>query len=151
MKQTYHLAQINIGRLVAPVGDPLVQEFVDNLNPINALADGSPGFVWRLQTEEGNATDVQAFDDPTILVNMSVWEDVESLRAYVYKSDHVNFVRRRKEWFDLFKGVYTVMWWVPAGHIPTTEEAKEKLALLEKHGDSAEAFSFKRPFPPPTK
>jgi hypothetical protein len=146
MSGIYHLAQINIARVLAPLDDPLLQDFMDGLEPINALADAAPGFVWRLQTENGDATSIQAFDDKTILVNMSVWQDVASLRQYVYKTQHVAFLRRRKEWFEKFAGVFVALWWIPAGHIPTTEEAKARLAFLEQHGDSPYAFTFKKPF-----
>jgi hypothetical protein len=147
--QTYHLAQINIGRVLAPLTEPLMADFVDNLEPINALADASPGFVWRLQTEEGNATSLHVFDDDMLLINMSVWESVETLRAYVYNSRHTDFLRRRKEWFELFNGVYVALWWVPAGHIPSIEEAKERLEHLQEHGETSEAFSFRKVFPQP--
>lgn len=149
MNQTYHLAQLNIARLLAPIDDPKIKAFVDNLDPINAIADQADGFVWRLQTEDGNATDIQAFDDSLIIVNMSVWQDVASLKAYTYQSDHVKIMRRRKEWFEKVKEMHFVMWWVPIGQHPTSAEAKEKLAYLEKHGETAVAFTFKTPFPPP--
>jgi hypothetical protein len=119
-----------------------------NLDRINALAEASPGFVWRLQTEEGNATSLRPFDEQT-LVNMSVWEDLESLRAYVYRSDHAGFLRRRGEWFQHLVEAYTVLWWVPRGHRPTTDEAGQKLAHLRREGPGPEAFTFRRAFPPP--
>lgn len=144
----YHLAQVNIGRILAPMDDPLMQEFANNLEPINALADHAPGFVWRLQTEAGDATSILAFEDTTLLINLSVWEDVASLKAFTYQSAHVGFVRRRKEWFARFDGFYMALWWIPAGHIPTVAEAKERLAYLEQHGESAVAFTFQRPFAP---
>ncbi len=134
----------------APLDDPRMADFVNNLEPINALADDSPGFVWRLQDEAGDATGVQAFDDETILVNLSVWEDVDPLKTYVYQSRHVDFVRRRKEWFELFDGVYYALWWVPVGHTPSLEEAKERLEHLQTHGESNVAFSFKKTFLAPT-
>lgn len=149
MTQTYHLAQLNIGRMVAPTDDPQVKDFMDNLDKINAIADTAPGFVWRLQTEGGNATDIHVFDNPLLLVNMSVWKDVESLKAYTYKTEHVDFIRRRKEWFVPMDTPHMVLWWVPAGHIPTTDEAKEKLAHLEEFGETAVSFTFRKPFPPP--
>ena len=149
MSQKYHLAQINIARLLAPIDDPMIQDFVDNLDPINALADQAPGFVWRLQTDDGNATDIQVSDDPLLIVNMSVWEDVSTLKAYTYQSDHVKIMRRRKEWFEKMRGMSMVMWWIPKGHTPTPQEAMEKLAYLEEHGETAVAFTFKTPFPPP--
>jgi len=145
---TYHLAQLNIAQLRAPLTDPSIQEFVDNLPPINALADQSPGFVWRLQTESGNATDLRAFDNDRIIVNLSVWESVDALRAYVYQSRHVDFLRRKKAWFDPLGSVHFVMWWIPVGHIPTVAEAKAKLEHLAAHGETPVAFTFRKVFEP---
>ena len=146
---TFHLAQINIARMLAPIDDPVMAEFVANLPPINALAEGSPGFVWRLQSNNGDATSIKVYDDDMIIINLTVWESPEALRAFVYKSDHYQFLRDRKRWFDLFKGPYYAMWWVPAGHIPGTKEAKERLEHLREHGDSPYAFSFKNVFAAP--
>ena len=148
MANQYHLAQVNIARMLYPIDDPQMADFVNNLDPINALADNAPGFVWRLQTDEGNATSIQPYEDEMIILNMSVWEDIESLKAYVFKSEHVQFVRRRKEWFELFKSTYTALWWVPAGHIPTLQEAKERLAYLDENGETPYAFTFKKTFLP---
>lgn len=145
----YQLAQINIAQLRAPLTDPLIQDFVDGLDPINALADQSLGFVWRLQTEDGDATSLRPFENELIIVNMSVWESVEALKAYVYKSQHIDFVRRRKEWFDKLE-IFFAMWWIPAGHIPTVEEGKAKLEHLTTNGETAEAFTFRKPFPMPS-
>lgn len=144
----HHLAELNIAQLRAPLNDPSIQEFVENLPPINALADQSPGFVWRLQTEDGDATSLRAFEDDLIIVNLSVWESVDALRAYVYQSQHVDFLRRKKEWFDKLGSVHFVMWWVPAGHIPTVAEAKAKLEHLAAHGDTPAAFTFRKVFEP---
>ena len=149
MTQKYQLAQCNIGRAKGPMDGPVMAGFAARLDDINALADGAPGFVWRLQTDTGNATSVQAYEDPLILVNLSVWESPEQLRAFVYRSDHVNVMRQRKQWFERFDGMYLVLWWIPAGHIPTVGEAKERLAHLQKHGETAHAFSFARIFPAP--
>jgi heme-degrading monooxygenase HmoA len=140
------LAQLNIGRLVAPIEDPQVAEFQQALEPVNALADGAPGFVWRLQDDGGDATAIRAFDDDTILVNMSVWQSLADLRAFVYASDHKRYLARRKEWFLPFDGVMTVLWTVPAGHIPGLEEAKERLQHLEAHGPTPRAFTFRESF-----
>ena len=148
MTNKYHIAQVNIARMLYPIDAPEMVDFVNNLDPINALADAAPGFVWRLQTDEGNATSLQPYADDMLILNMSVWEDIESLKEYTFKSAHVEFVRRRKEWFELFKGSYTALWWIPAGHIPTMEEAKERLAHLEEHGETAVAFTFKKSFLP---
>ncbi len=146
----WHLAQINIGRLHHPVDDPRVAEFMDNLDPINALAERSPGFVWRLQDESGNATAIRAFDDDTILPNLSVWTSIEALKDYVFRSDHVRFVRRRREWFAPMDDLPVLtMWWVPAGHLPTLEEAKERIDHLARHGPTAHAFAFHPTFEPP--
>jgi hypothetical protein len=143
-----HLAQLNIGRLRAPTSDPLVAEFMAALDEINALAEASPGFVWRFQTEDGNATAVRPFDDDSILINMSVWESVEALADYVYRSDHTSYLRRRREWFERSEDVYVVLWWVPAGHHPTVDEAIERLEHLRSHGPTVEAFTFRRVFTP---
>lgn len=126
-------------------------EFANNLDRINALAEASPGFVWRLQTEAGNATAIRPFEDENLLVNMSVWRDVESLKAYVYDSAHVGFMRRRREWFELMKEAYLVQWWVPKGHRPDIAEAIARLELLKAKGPRPEAFTFAQPFPPPRK
>jgi hypothetical protein len=145
----YHIAQINIARMLAPIDDPLMAEFVAQLAPINALADGSRGFVWRLQTEEGDATSFKVYNDDMVIVNMSVWENVESLREYAYRSAHAGVMRDRKRWFEKFDGSYYALWWVPVGHIPTVEEGKERLDHLREYGDTAYAFSFKNVFPVP--
>ena len=148
MSANYELAQVNIGRLRAPIDHPMIKDFADNLDPINALAEASPGFVWRLTGDGNNATDLQPFDDAMIAINMSVWTDIPSLGAYVYRSGHVQFMRRRREWFE-HMDLYMVLWWVPAGHRPTIEEAKQRLALLEANGPTPQAFTFKIPFPAP--
>jgi hypothetical protein len=144
----FHLAQVNIGRLLHPQDAPEVADFMDNLDRINALAESMPGFVWRLVGEGDNATDVQAFDDPTMLINMSVWTGLEALTQFVYRSDHLAFMRRRREWFEVPTPPFMALWWVPAGTLPTTADAVERLAHLRDHGATAYAFSFKQPFPP---
>jgi hypothetical protein len=146
---TYHLAQLNIGILRGPLDSPIVAGFVAALDPINALADKSPGFVWRLQTEDGNATSVRPFEDESILVNMSVWESREALADFVYRSAHTPVMRRRREWFHQMAEAYLVLWWVPAGHIPSTAEARERLEHLRVHGPTPYAFTVREPFPPP--
>ena len=145
----YHLAQINIGRMLAPIDDPIMAEFVAQLPAINALADASPGFVWRLQSESGDATSIKAYDDELIIVNMSVWESVESLREYAYRSSHTGVLKHRAKWFEKFDGPYMALWWVPAGHIPTPQEGKARLEYLREHGDTPYVFSFKNIFPAP--
>ena len=145
---TFHLAQVNIGRAKGAPQDPIMAGFMARLDEINALADGSPGFVWRLQTSEGNATYLRPYEDDRILVNMSVWESIEQLKHYVYKTMHAEVLRQRLEWFEKFSSSYTALWWIPAGHIPSVDEAKERLAHLDAHGPTQFAFTFKNPFPP---
>lgn len=141
------LAQVNIGRVRGQMTDPVMADFVAQLPAINALADGAPGFVWRLQTEDGDATAFRPYgDDPSILINMSVWTDLESLRAYVYRSPHAAVMRRRREWFERLERVFVVLWWVPAGHRPDLAEAVERLTHLEAHGPTPYAFSFREAF-----
>jgi len=145
----YHVAQVNIGRVRAPIGDPIMAGFVARLDELNALADRSPGFVWRLQTTDGNATYFRPYPhDDRILMNMSVWETIEALRHYVYKTVHAELLRQRHEWFEKFVGSYTALWWVPAGHRPGIDEATKRLAHLEKHGPTQYAFTFKTTFQP---
>lgn len=142
----FHLAQINIGRMKAPLDDPIMAGFMTRLDDLNALADSSPGFVWRLQTDEGNATYLRPYDDERIIVNMSVWESLTQLKAYVYHTAHAELMRQRQNWFEKFAGSYMALWWVPVGHIPGMDEAKKRLAHLEKHGPTPFAFTFAKPF-----
>ncbi len=144
----HHLAQLNVTRMRAPLDDPLMERFVAWLEPINALADESPGFIWRLQTDEGDATSIHAFEDERILVNMSVWESLEALRAFVFNSDHVRVMRERAQWFEPSDVLTTVLWWIPAGHFPTVDEGKKRLELLRESGPSESAFTFSSPSPP---
>lgn len=146
----YHIAQINIARMLAPIDDPSMADFVAQLAPVNALADQSPGFVWRLQSESGDATSIQIYDDDMIIINLTVWESVEALREYVYRSAHHAVLRDRKRWFEKFDGPYYALWWVTAGHLPSPEEGKERLDYLRQHGDSAYAFSFRTVFQKPS-
>ena len=146
----FHLAQVNIGRFRAPIDDPIMEGFRTQLDPINALADKSPGFVWRLQTEDGNATAIRPYDgDNLMAINMSVWESLESLQQFVYKSEHVAPLRARKQWFEPIEGPILALWWIPAGHIPTTAEAQERLRHLAEHGPTPYAFTFRTAFPAP--
>lgn len=147
--RNYHLAQINIGRLLAPLDDPLLAEFVANLDPINALADRSPGFVWRFQTADGNATSLRPYDDEQMIINFSVWESADALHDYVYKSTHAEIMRKRRQWFEKMGEMHMALWWVPAGHIPTWQEAKERLEHLQQHGETDRAFTFRNVFPGP--
>ncbi|MBL0346814.1 DUF3291 domain-containing protein [Candidatus Villigracilis affinis] len=143
----FHIAQVNIGRSKAAPQDPIMAGFMSRLDEINAIADTSPGFVWRLQTAEGNATDLRPYEDERILVNMSVWESIEQLKQYVYKTTHADLLRQRQAWFEKFSGSYTALWWIPKGHVPTVDEAKKRLAHLESHGPTPFAFTFKESFP----
>jgi heme-degrading monooxygenase HmoA len=145
----YHLAQINIARMLAPIDDLVMAEFVAQLAPVNALADETPGFVWRLQTESGDATGIKVYDEDMIIVNLTVWESAEALREFVYKNAHYGVLHDRKRWFEKFEGPYYAMWWIPAGQLPSIEEGKERLEYLREHGDSYYAFSFKHVFPMP--
>ena len=145
----WHLAQVNVARMRAPLEDPIMSGFVEQLEFINALADRSPGFVWRLQTEAGNNTDVRVFEDPLILFNMSVWESIEALRNYVYRSAHREPLRDRKQWFVPMDTPHMVLWWVPADYRPSVPEAVERLEHLRSHGPTPHAFSFAKGFDPP--
>jgi hypothetical protein len=146
---TWHLAQVNVARLRAPIDHPDTAEFVAALEPVNALADGSPGFVWRLQTDDGDATAIRVFDDEMIIVNLSVWASIEHLRAFVYRSAHTDVLRRRREWFDVMDEAHLAMWWIEAGAIPTVPEAVARLELLRGLGPTAEAFTFRQAFATP--
>lgn len=141
-----HLAQLNIARPRGPLDGPVMAEFMAGLDWINGLGDASPGFVWRLQDEGGNATAVDQPFGPEIIVNLTVWRDVESLRAFAFRGEHVAFLRRRGEWFGKLAGPPTVLWWVPADHRPTLSEAKRRLDLLTRRGPTAEAFTFAHVF-----
>jgi len=146
----YHLAQLNIGRFRAPLEEPMMEGFRRALDPINALADQAPGFVWRLQTEEGNATAIRPYaGDDLMAVNMSVWESLESLEQFVYKRRHLETLRGRKQWFEPLEGPILVLWWIPAGQSPTVAEAQRRLQHLKDHGPTAHAFTFRTPFAAP--
>lgn len=141
-----NLAQVNIARMLAPIDSPVMKDFVENLDSINALAESSDGFVWRLKDDTNNATSIKVFDDDFIIVNMSVWENTDSLFQFVYRSDHVEIFKRRKEWFEKMPEMHMVLWYVPANHFPTVEEAIERLTYLRKKGETPFAFSFKKRF-----
>lgn len=145
----YHLAQLNIAQLLAPIDSPQLKDFVDNLDRINALAEQSEGFIWRLQTEEGDATALRPFGEE-VIVNLSVWENVEVLHQFVYRTAHAPIMSRRREWFARMANAYMVLWWIPEGHQPSVEEAKQRLDLLQAQGASAQAFTFKQIFAQPT-
>jgi hypothetical protein len=144
----YELAQLNIAVMRAPLESPDMADFVANLDRINALADGSPGFVWRLQTDEGDATAMRPMGED-MLVNMSVWRDLDALARFAYRSAHAEILRRRKEWFERMQEAFVVLWWVPGGHRPDVAEARLKLDLLRAKGPTADAFTFRHPFPAP--
>lgn len=145
----YELAQLNIGIVKGAMDSPVMAQFAANLERINQLAERSPGFLWRLQTEDGDATAIRPFADENTLVNMSVWRDAEALRRFVYQSAHVEIMRRRREWFERMAEAYLVLWWVPRGHRPTVAEAIERLEALRRHGPHAQAFTFRALFPAP--
>jgi hypothetical protein len=145
----YELVQLNIGVIKGPMDSPVMADFAANLDRINALAERSPGFLWRLQTEAGDATAIRPFADENMLVNMSMWRDVDSLNKFVYRSAHVDIMRRRGEWFERMREAYLVLWWVPKGHRPSIGEAIAKLEFLRTKGPSSEAFTFRQTFPPP--
>ena len=145
----YELAQLNIGIIRGPMDSPIMAEFSANLDRINALAERSPGFVWRLQTPDGNATAIRPFANENMLINMSVWQDADSLRKFVYRSAHAEILRRRREWFEKISEAILVLWWVPRGHRPSVEEAIGRLELLRRKGPHAEAFTFRETYPPP--
>lgn len=147
--QRFHLAQLNLALPREPLDAPLLREFVEQLDPVNARADASPGFVWRLQTEDGNATAVRAFGDERLIVNLSVWEGLEALRSFVFTDRaHLDVMRRRREWFERMDS-FLALWRVPAGQVPSVEEAEERLETLRAHGPTPAAFTFRRHFPPP--
>ncbi|MEW5687344.1 MAG: DUF3291 domain-containing protein [Pseudomonadota bacterium] len=145
----WHLAEINVGRLLQPLDHPQIADFKNNLDRINALAETTPGFVWRLVGEGNNATDLQPKpDDPLFAINMSVWTGLDALAGYVYRTAHRDIMRRRREWFEAME-TYMALWWVPAGHTPTIAEGMEKLEVIARLGPSLAAFTFREPFPAP--
>jgi hypothetical protein len=145
----WHIAQLNVGRTLAPAHSPQLAAFMAALDRINAQADGTRGFVWRLQSASGNATDILVSADPNFLVNMSVWETLEALFDYVYRSAHTQVMVKRRQWFEKPTQAYMVLWWVPAGHLPSTAEALERLERLRRHGPSPHAFTFSQRYPAP--
>ena len=145
----YDIAQFNVGRLVVPIDAPGSAGFAEALDEINALAERSPGFVWRLQSDSGNATDIHVTEDPLFIINLSVWRSIDELREYAYRSAHKGYLARRREWFERHVEAHLVLWWVPSGHIPTTDEALERLQRLRREGPSPDAFTFTATYPPP--
>lgn len=146
---SFHLAQLNVARLLAPLDSPKLAGFVAELEPVNALADSAPGFVWRLQTDDGDATSIRAFDDDMLLVNLSVWGSLDALSQFVYRSPHRKVMAQRRSWFQRMADAYQVLWWVPAFHEPTVAVAAGRLGLIQQRGPTREAFTFKIPFPAP--
>ena len=145
----HHVAQINVARMRFPIDDPGMADFVAQLDAINGLADRSPGFVWRLQSDDGDATTIQAFEDANILINMSVWESIEALFEFTYKSGHTGVFRRRHEWFSAADGAHLAMWWLRKGRLPRVEQGIARLKYLDRHGPTARAFTFKDRFDAP--
>lgn len=151
---TYDLAQVNVSRLLAPLDSPLLAPFMASLDEVNAEGDAAPGFLWRLQTEDGNATSVRAFgwdvrDSHGVIVNLTTWTSVEALAAFVFSGQHLEVMRGRRQWFERAVEPMTAMWWVPSGHRPSTDQAEDRVRHLRKHGPTAGAFTFRAPFPPP--
>jgi Domain of unknown function (DUF3291) len=147
----YHLAQLNIARMKSDnIDDPIMATFVAQIAEINGRGEQSEGFVWRMKDEENdNATGIQAFPDPRLIINLTVWESLEALEAFAFKGRHLEVMRNRREWFEKSIEATTVLWWIPAGHIPTLDEAKERLELLRSEGATTEAFNFRQKFPSP--
>ena len=143
-----HVAQLNVGHLRAPIDDPMIDDFRSNLAAINALAEASPGYVWRLQDESGDATGIHAFEDELEILNLTVWESIEALADFTYRSGHVEFLRRRREFFEVPTQPILCLWWIPEGTIPTVGEAVARLAHLRAHGPTPTAFTFRHRFAP---
>jgi len=141
----FHLAQVNIAKILAPMDDPIMADFINNLDIINALADDADGFVWRLKDEDKDLAS-SIFQDDRLIINMSIWENLESLFSYTYNSGHIEVFKRKKEWFSKMKMMHMAFWYVPKGYKPTFQDAKDRLDYINKHGDSPYAFSFKSKF-----
>ncbi|MCE3032716.1 MULTISPECIES: DUF3291 domain-containing protein [Streptomyces] len=144
----YELAQVNIARLKHPLDSAELKDFVDGLDPVNAVADASDGFVWRLKSDSGNATDVPVLGDAWLIVNLSVWRDAEALTAFMYRGQHRELLARRREFFERLEEAVTALWWVPAGHRPAVAEAEDRLLHLRAHGPTPYAFTLRAPFAP---
>ena len=147
----HQLAQINIGRMRGVnINDPIMKEFVDNLEMVNNLAESSPGFIWRLKVDNNNATNFNPFNDDQVIINVSVWASINELEQFVFRTLHTDFLRRRKEWFQAFGKVYTGMWWIPARRFPSVQDSIEKLKYLQSNGPTQTVFNFKTKFPQPS-
>lgn len=146
MSLSFHIAQVNIARALAPMEDPVMAGFVARLDDINSLAESSPGFIWRLKTDEGNATALRPYEDDRILFNLSVWETPARLKQFVFRSMHADVMRQRKSWSEHFGEAYYALWWIEASHIPSMDEAKARLEYLRHRSETGHAFSFAAPF-----
>jgi hypothetical protein len=141
------LAQLNIAQMKGEnMDDPIMARFKEQLDDVNALAEASAGFIWRLKDETGNATDIQAFDDPKMIVNMSVWENLAALEGFVFNGHHLEVMKNRRDWFNKMATMHMVLWWIPVGHLPTVQEAKARLDYLQEHGPTPHAFTFRQKF-----
>lgn len=148
----YHLAQLNLGLFRAPLDSDEMAEFHSALEPINALAEATPGFVWRLKDDDGGSSsfvEVPGMDDPLWAPNMSVWETRDALKHFMYKSGHASYLRRRTEWFQRPDGLINVLWWIPVGETPTLDDAVRRLRHLEAHGPGQEGFGLRDDVAPP--
>lgn len=143
-----YLAQVNIARMLAPLDSPVMKDFVANLDRVNTLAEASPGFIWRLKDDSNNATSIKVFDDDFLIVNLSVWQDVDALFNYVYKSDHREVLKRKTEWFSAMGEAHMAMWYVQPGAFPTAQQAAQKITYLREHGETPQAFTFRRRYTP---
>ncbi|MEX1109705.1 MAG: DUF3291 domain-containing protein [Dongiaceae bacterium] len=148
--RTFHVAQINIGRFRTAADDPSLTDFMAALDPVNALAERSPGFVWRLKDESGHATNIRAYEDPRMIINLTVWESNEALRDFTYRSAHKSVLGRRTDWFEKLDGPYLALWWLAAGAVPTAAEGIARLDHLTRHGPGEHAFTFAQPFARPS-
>ncbi len=147
----YFIAEINIAKMKGvDINDPIMKEFVENLDAVNQIAEKSEGFVWRLKDENNNATILNPYNDETIIINVSVWKSIETLENFMYRTFHSDFLKRRKEWFLTYGSAHTAMWWIPEGHIPTMQEAVDKLSFLQTNGPSPNSFDFRHKFPAPS-
>ena len=142
----YHLAQLNIAQARAPLDDEIMADFVARIEEINNLAEQSEGFVWRFDPDPSDDTNVRVFNNSALVVNLSVWEDIESLKHFVYRTAHVELIQDRDAWFNKFQSAHQVLWWVQEGDMPTPEAAKQRLDYLDTNGPSTYAFTFARPY-----
>ncbi len=147
--RSHQLAEFNIATMRFPLEDQRMRDFTESLNSVNAIADASPGFVWRLQSDEGDATSIRLNDDASLLLNLSVWESLDALRAFYLDAPHGQYLRRRAEWFEHARQPYVALWWVPSGHRPSAEEADKRLSMLREDGPTEGSFDFSHPFPMP--